>query len=390
MTQYRDYKNYNMCIELSVAGEFIYNGIHDIYMLSEFKSGGPTFSALYNISVGIERLQKIVYVLWGMDKYNNPVEFEKSLITHSHTELLKKIIEVLTEKNESLQLSKAENELLLLLTQFYNSTRYIRFNVNGECNKEILLLNNFLKEQRLIDQENNDQIIRATHEVKEFIGRTVGKIAKKLYELVKKGSEINGTFTYENNYESKAYKIFVEEYRNNSLIEVQTNEVVSAIELLLFFRKYSEKHSFFRYIDQFEPLDFDPALVVEYIEDLCKGKISQDLIDDVDTLLHDKYDHPYDRVKEVSLVGTSNIDYEIFVVGDCWEAIKQLKENMLDNSNLEFLKDCKEYIEDKQTVDIITRIISTIESYSIKKDPDLHCILSKLSDDYNEIYRLEK
>lgn len=84
MDEHWSYKNFNMVVELDIAGEFIYNGIHEIYRVSHFANDGSTFTALYDTSVGIERLQKIVYVLWGMDDYVDEKEFEKSLITHSH------------------------------------------------------------------------------------------------------------------------------------------------------------------------------------------------------------------------------------------------------------------------------------------------------------------
>ena len=76
-----------MVVELDVAGEFIYNGIHDIYSLKHFSNDGCSFSAFYSISVGIERLQKIVYILLALDSYSQDDDFEKSIITHSHTKL---------------------------------------------------------------------------------------------------------------------------------------------------------------------------------------------------------------------------------------------------------------------------------------------------------------
>lgn len=58
MDEHWSYKNFNMVVELDIAGEFIYNGIHEIYRVSHFANDGSTFTALYDTSVGIERLQK--------------------------------------------------------------------------------------------------------------------------------------------------------------------------------------------------------------------------------------------------------------------------------------------------------------------------------------------
>ena len=66
-----------------------------------------------------------------------------------------------------------------MLTQFYNSARYIRFNIDGEWAKEVQLLRSYIG--KYID-DNIDDIIDperliATEKVKEFLGRVVGNIA---------------------------------------------------------------------------------------------------------------------------------------------------------------------------------------------------------------------
>ncbi|BAQ23320.1 hypothetical protein SRT_00590 [Streptococcus troglodytae] len=54
------YKNFNMVSELDISGEFIYTGLSIVNNMSNITPEMPTelFLALYNISVGIERLQK--------------------------------------------------------------------------------------------------------------------------------------------------------------------------------------------------------------------------------------------------------------------------------------------------------------------------------------------
>lgn len=50
MDEHWSYKNFNMVVELDIAGEFIYNGIHEIYRVSHFANDGSTFTALYDTS----------------------------------------------------------------------------------------------------------------------------------------------------------------------------------------------------------------------------------------------------------------------------------------------------------------------------------------------------
>lgn len=205
-----NYKNFNMVVELDVSGEFIYNGIHEINRLTGFSNDGATFSALYSLAVGIERLQKIVCVLWGMDCFDDEEAFESSLITHSHTGLRDKVNEFLKSKGESISFNARENEFLSLLSRFYKSARYLRFNVDGDWAKEVELLRSYIT--KYLDDDIDDIFdsnrLIATDKVKELFGRVVGNISKKYYELIIKGSSINNTFTYELRSGSKAQKVF--------------------------------------------------------------------------------------------------------------------------------------------------------------------------------------
>ena len=57
------YKNFNMVTELDISGEFIYDGIHTLNQMNSVDDVAMLFSFLYHVSVGIERIQKIVLVL---------------------------------------------------------------------------------------------------------------------------------------------------------------------------------------------------------------------------------------------------------------------------------------------------------------------------------------
>lgn len=61
------YKSTNMAFELDIAGEFLYRGIREFDTLKAVHNNAQVFMILYNIAVGIERIQKIICVLWTMD-----------------------------------------------------------------------------------------------------------------------------------------------------------------------------------------------------------------------------------------------------------------------------------------------------------------------------------
>jgi len=130
------WKTFNLCKEVSVAGNFIYNGIKTFDDMEGFCFEDEIFEFLYNISVGVERLAKIVLVL-REDITDDTVErFEKTLITHNHLDLIKRIIGE-AEVFESVHFS-----FLQILTNFYKTYRYDRFSLrdfrNGDKEKQAI------------------------------------------------------------------------------------------------------------------------------------------------------------------------------------------------------------------------------------------------------------
>ena len=133
-------KNFNMVAELDIAGEFIYNGISELNRMDIITNDAPTFYTLYTLAVGVERLQKIVLVLWKYDEIEDKQAFEKSLITHSHSNLRDEIKKYTNGSNNAI-LNTRENDFITLIQKFYTTARYERFNINGQNDIEIELWN---------------------------------------------------------------------------------------------------------------------------------------------------------------------------------------------------------------------------------------------------------
>ena len=389
MDEHWSYKNFNMVVELDIAGEFIYNGIHEIYRVSHFANDGSTFTALYDTSVGIERLQKIVYVLWGMDDYVDEKEFEKSLITHSHTDLRDKIIRLVNAKGENLEFCSRENAFFNILDSFYNHARYMRFNVEGDWNAELKLLRKFAEDNDLIDQSMDlcqENYMIVSEKFKEIIGRTIGSIAHKYYRLIKEGSNRNTTYTYELRSGSKAEKVFAGEYKKNSLMREQLDESVAFKELLVFFRKMQHKNAFIKFIDEIEPLDFDPGLLVEYLETVIKGDIPQTLIDDVE-YMYGENGYSSDRIMLMDAFANSNVWYEYPEI----EKARQLIAKVISNPQgvyfvVPLLKQCKEYISEEEIVDTIDKGIKILNEHQEGKIDDTEMVqeLKMVCEEYQE------
>ena len=106
MTPGEYWKNFHLGEELSISGMFIYNGLKCFHQMDTLDNVDEIFEFQYNLSVGLERLLKVAVVLLEHDKDTNIEEFEESLITHNHLELVQRI-----KKHSSLNLSKPHKEL---------------------------------------------------------------------------------------------------------------------------------------------------------------------------------------------------------------------------------------------------------------------------------------
>lgn len=357
-----NYKNFNMVTELDIAGEFIYDGIHTLNQMKAVNEEASLFSFLYHTAVGIERLQKIIIVLFEVVKPEQQEEFEKSLITHSHTSLHERI-----KKLTKIDFNARENRFLHMLTSFYNSARYDRFNLNSQFAKEQQLFSDYLVEHVGADKIEYDifytKVILLTPQIKEILGRIIGTISKKYYELVRKGCEQAGTFTYELRTDSKAEKVFRSTYKKNSLQEQKVTEKLALKELLVCFRKSKEKSPLMYYIDSIEPLEMDLALFNEYISEISDGIIPQGLVDEVEELYKEK-NYYRQRRESVDAIGNPNVDFDFYPVRQC---LTLMEEFVVSNEKpMEFAKrflEMYEMLDDEYDCDNLANTSKLCEAF---------------------------
>lgn len=309
------YKNFRMNTELHVAGNFIYDGISILNGISSTATHQTTnmFSFLYYISVGIERLQKLVIILLEEKAFDDESEIEKfykKLKVHNHSELHQRITE-----RRGLELEPAEESFLRHLADFYKKIRYGRYDFTAlQINEKTIItefLCNFLEPKSLERSCANEKDIRIDNRTKELFGRVIGSISIKYYGIVKEWchKQEYQIYTYELQSGSKAEKVFAT-HDENSLQEQKVEEKNALRELIVFLRNAAGNNGFLKYLDNIQPISLDPELINEYIESLCEGNISQDLVDEVREM-YAAESFGCERTDLISGIGNPRADFDL-------------------------------------------------------------------------------
>lgn len=276
MTPSEFWRNFRLGEEVHVSGTFIYNGIRKFHDIQKLNFHDEMFDFLYELSVGLERLFKIAIVLYEYEDGIDQEKLEKSLVTHNHQELAARL-----QGSVNLNLGPVHNDFLNLLSRFYKSLRYDRFSLNSvyKGEKETGEVCDFLARHLNLDfnQENElyDLIgINNDDRYRKFIQRTTLNISKKLYKSIQSRARQLNLYTYELRYDSKAASVFLRE------IDVSSEDILRK-ELLLFFMNTIESTKYLEYLRGITPLEFDPALIEDYIScfksDFSKASVMDEL-----------------------------------------------------------------------------------------------------------------
>lgn len=300
LTQF-SYKNFNMGIELDIAGAFIYDGISSLKNMKGFNVESEIFSFLYHISVGIERIQKVVIVL--LEEVDDRESFEKSLITHNHQELHDRI-----RNKKNINFNARQNEFLQILSQFYKGGRYNNFIISSNLKRDVERINQYF--QKNITMKASPGYFGEILDIqKELLGRVIGSITKKYYRIIEEVCSKENIYTYELRYDSKASKIFLPEYKKDSLHEINVNEVVAIKELIVFLLNTESSNKFMEFLKGIEPLNIEIALLNDYLSKLSHGEASQELVDEVESLYAEE-ENVKERIEYINCIGNPYILFE--------------------------------------------------------------------------------
>lgn len=296
------WKNFRLGTELQISGSFIYNGLEVLDRMNTFYYEHECFEFLYNISVGIERLQKIAVILLEHDETKSQEDFEKSLILHSKHELLRRI-----KKKTAIKVSKQQNKFLTLLDNFYISARYDRYNLASVYkkiqDKDSLVA--FLSEE--LKLEIKTEMFMPTMiepRVRRFVGKLVGKLTTQLYDMIHTQAARLNIYTYEIAVNTKAFKIFIAKQFDFERERLMQREVC------LYLLKNLPDDGMKKFINSAEPLEFGQLATSQYFQSMFDYHGDSQVLDEME-YLYEENEIKRTRVDEVMLLGADvNFDGE--------------------------------------------------------------------------------
>lgn len=271
------WKNFNLGTELDIAGRFLFNGIQVFHEMEHFAHEEDAFEFFYAVAVGIERLLKIAIILTEHNPNVDQETFEKSLITHTHQDLVARL-----KSKHAINFSSRENEFIAVLGRFYKSQRYGRYNIASAFapSQERKDLVTFIEKHLdiTIDTEGFLSVTRNERRHRKFIGKVISKIVEPVHEIVESEARRLNIYTHEIDYRSKASKIFL-----SKKFDFENEDILQA-ELIAYFVSKKSCGPNTRLIrDLIDPLPFDPALEGEYIAALRSDRKKIPVLDELES-----------------------------------------------------------------------------------------------------------
>ncbi len=153
-----------------------------------------------------------------------------------------------------------------------------------------------------LDVDITDDMIMPTYNnarFKKFMGKTVGKIASQLYDIIFRV----GVYTHELRCDSKAAKIFLSKEYDFK------NEDVLWKELLIFFASSTQPSERMLELRSLPPLEFDPALDLDYLQCFGSEERKLEVMDELESLYED-LDDKGERLGLLEIIDDPNADFE--------------------------------------------------------------------------------
>jgi hypothetical protein len=296
----QDYwKNFGLGTELEISGAFLFNGLKSINTLDNFNYAEDVFELLYNLSVGIERLQKIAIVLIenvDISNIESKKQFEESI---RHHKLLN--LHFMIEGKHKLNLNAPQKEFIQLLSKFYKTYRYDRFNIssNNAYEKEKIVLIKFLSNKLSIDTISNTLI--NTTQTQAYLTKIIKKITTAIYQIIEIEAKYHNIYTYELRPNGKAYQVFILQDFNFQYATTLKKEFL--IRLI-----NNSNSNVIKYIQSINPIPFDVQDENEIINALLSSNKLDNYFDELEEY-YDQLENKKERFQMLETIGKTGLEF---------------------------------------------------------------------------------
>ncbi|MDD3362087.1 MAG: hypothetical protein PHW34_10490 [Hespellia sp.] len=251
-------------------------------------------------------LQEKQYLCLAISDPTDTSTVPSCLLKHNHIEL-----EEYVKGYSGKSLPSNGRSLLGVFSEYYNNYRYANY-VPGDNSKKLeYVFVGFLKKlNSKFDFEESCAAVQF-EPFKQFYINGLGKIAKYYYDLIAVKARKIGTYTYELDSYTNAARVFWSTDRR-SLYKQMVIEQEAVKELLVHLYKDHGDCGVFKLLNEIQSLEFDDALVNDYLADLCEGKVNDWLIDWVDDL-HEEMESKEDKKEHhelLSLIGNTSVLFD--------------------------------------------------------------------------------
>jgi len=252
--------------------------------------------------VGLERLIKIAIVLYEHKDDIDQQDLESSLMTHNHLELLARL-----EKHQKLNFGKPHTGLLSLLSTFYKSYRYDRFTLSSvfDIKKERRTIFSWLESNLGVKFSDDTSIFGNPNDdrYRRFVRRTVLKVSKSIFDVIKDKARSLNLYTYELRHGSKAESVFLRE------VDISDEDVLWK-ELLLFFMNTRGSSGYLKFLREIEPLDFDPGLASDYLDCFKSNSKKALVMGELEHLYEESVQDVKERLELMQVIGSPNVFFD--------------------------------------------------------------------------------
>jgi hypothetical protein len=296
------WKNFDLGQEVSVSGAFIHDGLRCFHEMKTLENADEVFQFLYQVAVGLERLLKVAVTLFEHDGAQDQHSFERSLITHNHLELLRRV-----EVHSHINVGRPHHEFLALLGKFYRTLRYSRFSLAAQWDPHVERdeLVRFIEKHLKMTFESSNSFFPTRNDarIRRHMSRVVSKLCRELYGVIRQQAGQLNLYTYELRYGSKAEKIFLRaEYDFSS-------EEVLWKELLVYFMNTNDGCGILTFLRGIHPLEFDVGLAGEYLQCFESTQARAEAMGELQEL-YAQLDDPGNRLDLMSVIANPNVYFD--------------------------------------------------------------------------------